>query len=34
MHLMMLFLIAKPTWLERVLVLIVQGVMFNVYFFL
>ncbi len=34
MHLMTFILLAKPTWLERVLVLIVQGVMFNFYFFL
>lgn len=34
MHLMTFVLIAKPTWLERMLVLIVQGMMFNIYFFL
>ncbi len=34
MHLMTFVLIAKPTWLERMIVLIVQGLMFNFYFFL
>lgn len=34
MHLMTFIAIAKPTWLERWLVLIVQGVMFNIYFLL
>lgn len=34
MHLMTFVLIAKPTWLERVLVLLVQGLMFNLYFLL
>jgi len=34
MHLMTFVLIAKPTWLERMLVLIVQGLMFNCYFLL
>lgn len=34
MHLMSFILIAKPTWLERMLVLIVQGIMFNLYFVL
>ena len=34
MHLMTFLEIAKPTWLERMIVLIVQGVMFNFYFLL
>jgi ubiquinol oxidase len=34
MHLMTLIMIAQPTWLERWLVLMVQGVMFNIYFLL
>lgn len=34
MHLMTFVEITKPTWLERVIVLIVQGVMFNLYFLL
>ena len=34
MHLMTFVKIAKPTWLERMIVLIVQGLMFNLYFLL
>jgi ubiquinol oxidase len=34
MHLMTFVEIAKPTWLERMIVLIVQGLMFNFYFLL
>lgn len=34
MHLMTFVEIAKPTWLERIIVLMVQGVMFNLYFLL
>lgn len=34
MHLMTFVEMAKPTWLERIIVLIVQGVMFNLYFLL
>ena len=34
MHLMTFILIAKPTWFERMIVLIVQGLMFNCYFLL
>ena len=34
MHLMTFVQIAKPTWLERMIVLIVQGLMFNLYFLL
>ncbi|MHB1141209.1 MAG: alternative oxidase [Sulfuricaulis sp.] len=34
MHLMTFVQIAKPTWLERMIILIVQGLMFNVYFLL
>jgi ubiquinol oxidase len=34
MHLMTFVLIAKPTWVERLLVLFVQGLMFNLYFLL
>jgi len=34
MHLMTFVEIAKPTWLERMIVLIVQGLMFNLYFLL
>jgi ubiquinol oxidase len=34
MHLMTFIEIAKPTWLERMIVLIVQGLMFNFYFLL
>ncbi|MCR4348084.1 MAG: alternative oxidase [Sulfuricaulis sp.] len=34
MHLMTFIEIAKPTWLERMIVLIVQGLMYNLYFFL
>lgn len=34
MHLMTFVQIAKPTWLERMIVLIVQGLMFNIYFLL
>jgi ubiquinol oxidase len=34
MHLMTFVEIAKPTWLERMIVLIVQGLMFNIYFLL
>jgi ubiquinol oxidase len=34
MHLMTFVEIAKPTWLERMIVLIAQGLMFNLYFLL
>jgi ubiquinol oxidase len=34
MHLMTFVEIARPTWLERMIVLIVQGLMFNFYFLL
>ncbi len=34
MHLLTFVLIAKPTWLERMIILIVQGLMFNFYFLL
>jgi ubiquinol oxidase len=34
MHLMTFIEIAKPTWLERIIILVAQGLMFNVYFFL
>jgi len=34
MHLMTFIKIAKPTWLERMIVLIAQGLMFNFYFLL
>jgi ubiquinol oxidase len=34
MHLMTFIEIAKPTWLERMIVLIAQGLMFNLYFLL
>jgi ubiquinol oxidase len=34
MHLMTFVQIAQPTWLERVIILIVQGLMFNLYFLL
>ncbi len=34
MHLMTFVEITKPTWLERMIVLIVQGLMFNFYFWL
>jgi ubiquinol oxidase len=34
MHLMTFVEISKPTWLERVIILIVQGIMFNLYFLL
>lgn len=34
MHLMTFIVIAKPTWFERLVVLAVQGVMFNLYFLL
>ncbi len=34
MHLMTFVEIARPTWLERTIILIAQGLMFNVYFLL
>lgn len=34
MHLMTFVEISKPTWLERMIVLIAQGLMFNLYFLL
>jgi len=34
MHLMTFVEIAKPTWLERMIILVAQGLMFNVYFLL
>lgn len=34
MHLMTFVLIAQPSWLERMLVLLVQGVFYNLYFLL
>lgn len=34
MHLMTFVLIAKPTWVERMIILVVQGLMFNLYFLL